>query len=284
MLNDEGSKLINVIKQEWSQLLSSKNNDSNLYCNFLANHATLFFQHFNQGARFYPIVISDVKLNHSITVDFVVAEDKYTEGINYHIIKIGTPHESARNKSGAISKTLSKLIKDIELWNNWINTNPSKVQSLFPSRKVESFKYWIFTGMEYTFLTSRSLDNRIIGNYISGNLCIQIEPFTYFTNSLEHLFFYDTLDVSTTQWESVSLITKNKLANPFFKALSQDNWIKMVRHPNFSTPHLISDNAELLLQYLEDNGSLDKFLELWWTLPENKRKNYIDNLGKEWRW
>jgi len=78
----------------------------------------------------------------------------------------------------------------------------------------------------------------------------------------------------STELKSLDIYTRNSLANPFFKAYSHAEWVKIVKAPDFQPfGHTIVNNEGILLKYRKYNNHLGEFLKIWDNLnPDVKRR------------
>jgi hypothetical protein len=212
MLEHEGREIKNAIEQEWLQLLNKEHNEKSVYLDFLAKHATLFFNNLAQWEG--PVVISKLKLDDEFTVDFVLPQDEFTVGIGYHLIKIVSPHQTAYSLGYTLSQALSQAIHEVEEWAKWIKNNPIPAKRLFPSggRLREMLHFWIFIGR------SNSPDD--YRPYKVKDVSIEVKAFDYLTENLQERNFENIMHVPASEWSYLPLIVRNKITNPFFKALS----------------------------------------------------------------
>ena len=126
MLNDEGKSIIETIKQEWLNLIANKDAQEAIYSTFLAKHAVMFFclgLFGQEDGWLNRVVISKMKLDNEFHVDFVVAVDDNTTGIDYKLIKILLPLDNVYTTNrGALSRKVTQAIEQVYAWNKWLKT------------------------------------------------------------------------------------------------------------------------------------------------------------------
>src|SRR5437660_5867110 len=127
MLNDEGKSIIETIKQEWLNLIANKDAQEAIYSTFLAKHAVMFFclgLFGQEDGWLNRVVISKMKLDNEFHIDFVVAVDDNTTGIDYKLIKILLPLDNVYTTNrGALSRKVTQAIEQVYAWNKWLKTN-----------------------------------------------------------------------------------------------------------------------------------------------------------------
>lgn len=267
MLHHEGKVIIQAIERKWLHLLSEKFDNTEIYREFLARCPQMFFDGVDTTRS---IIISGLELDNRCVIDFVVTENKYSLGINYHLFKVESPQKHAFSENGAISETLVNAINEVERWNRWITNNKFPYR-LFPSHNQPKFTYWIIIGLE-------SDPKPQILQHNMENI-VKIASFHYFSQAIKNRHFRDIiLESDRSLWENDrDLDKKNKMSNPFFKALSHKKWLKITQS-GFATTHIISHNRELFLKHLEDNGLTDIFIEIWNKLPEKRQRYYFEHM------
>lgn len=240
------------IKRRWIDLLNHRY-DEKVYHNFLREHAGFFFIH---DPHDQLIILSKLNLGNDFEVDFVRVTDQYSPGLAYELIEMKVPWVFPFTKKGIPSNHLVTAVQQIELRKRWIRENRYQVQKYFPflARQIghnQKFSYTIIIG-------TRKNSNRWLQeiNDYSDSLGTSIRSFDFLTEMIEKRWY-----VGRVNSHLVEHATEDKLislANPFFKAYTDQQW-KNIR-TTIMKSHPDSDGiADLLLSQREVNDSFYEF-------------------------
>lgn len=274
MLNDEGKSIVENIQQEWINLVANKDAQEAIYSSFLAKHAVMFFglSLFGQeDGGLNRVVISNMKLDNRFHVDFVVAVNDYTIGIDYKLIKILLPLDNVYTKEGTLSRKASQAIDQVYAWDEWLETNQEKARLLFPSAK------WTKESrprIAYHIIAGTGWNKERYAVSLSDYPVISLSSFDSM-GLIGKIPFKDFMRIPDSIWKNyIPPDIKNKMSNPFFKALSHEDWIELTQQRGFQNIHLVSSNVNILLRYLQDNGLSKEFRYIWEKLSLARKEVY----------
>lgn len=254
------SPTLNEIKKDWLSLLGDKSQKEYAYQSFISNHAGMFFP--NQAGK-ELVVLSGMKLGSDHEVDFVLAHSDRSYGYVYNLVEIETPHESIYTKSGNPKARLTHAIQQTSDWKCWLETNHDQMQRLFPSKRSRVNG---LTHFEYTVIMGRR-DNEFINkrNNLADRYGVSIRSFDWFTDNLfqkRHRSF----SALTSNLILPSHEDDNKFTDPFFKALTDSQWRRIVDDPNLKLHHMVAHNLDILFEHMQYNTQ--------------RKQSFLDYLGR----
>lgn len=247
---------------KWNELLSDKNNNEPIFLKFLHENAGMFFH----DSKRRLISISEFEFGADLRADFVICQDRSSYGFEYEFVEVESPNDSVYTKKGIPSSHLSEAINQIQQWRMWIDANRAEAKRILPSKSFivadePAFKYTIIIGRR-----DQSEDYLHMRNNLGRQLGIEIRSFDHLTDKLMERRFDATPKLYSSQVNELEFSTKNQLANPFSKSFKSSVWRKMVKSPKFSSHHMISTNAKLILDNRELNDGYDGFLKNWFAV------------------
>lgn len=222
---------------------------------FLTKHAQLAFW----DELGFATVISKLRLGADLVTDFVVVYDNWSNGIRYKLIEFEKPSTVPFTKEGIPSSGLSRALQQVLSWRQWLEEHPAESRRLFPSffHYFDSrplFSYEIIVGNRQN--SERWLDRRRI---LSESLGIGIRSFESFTPRLTRDFtFQDFSEIGDEQLH-YDLASRNRLACPFTRALTDSDWREMLREGRRGTAHFMHTYGKLLLKYRQENEYAARF-------------------------
>lgn len=230
-----------AIYKEWAELLNTENSEE-AYQSFLSDHAGFFFC----DTHSRPFCISKLRLGGDYVTDFVVPEDRWSDGWNYTLIEIESPHTPPFTKSGHPSKRLVGALRQIVDWKSWISSNPS-IRGLLPDGRSYGARfnigYTIYIGTREN--SAATIDHR---NKWSAEHNISIRSFDALTDNFLHRSVHSFYNTSSAQLRMLGEQIRNDLANPFASAYTDSDWKHIVRDPRFRQgAHMVSENVNLFL-------------------------------------
>lgn len=259
MLNNEARHFIKRTERQWRKLLHQNLREEE-YHSYLSEYAGLFF-----GDTYtVPIVISKLRLCPELTTDFIVAREQYSYGLTFELIEIETPHCTPLTRNGDYSSRLSHAVRQIQDWKKWIRENRPLAKSLFPSVGTRYYRHPNFT---FTIIignrenTREWLEKR---NEFADQLRINIRSFDLMTEFLSNKVFLNGRNLLSTEESRLSLTQRNQLANPFYRAYTDQEWRDITRRME-ANPHFEAKNADALLSHRQYNDLYQRFVKKYGT-------------------
>jgi hypothetical protein len=271
----DGKQLRTELQDEWKGILGDKDNKEEVYQQFVAENAGLFFSQ-------EKVVISKVPLGADHVTDFVIGRDKASYGFSYEFVELESPHTPAFTSKGHPSSRLSMAVQQVLNWQTWLNANRSEAKKLFPSSPFRLYDTPSFSFTIYIGRSSNRPDQLLaLRNTYAQQLDINIHGFDNLTRSFPQPLVGVFPPFVEAGAEELEAHIRNKLANPFVSAYSWGAWKEMVKQPLFYEYHMIGKNWKLLLKYRKYSRTYENFLNLLRNLsPE--RKEYYSSVLREW--
>jgi hypothetical protein len=225
------------------------------YQNYLYNYSGFFFDEWNR-----PVVISKLRLGSDFVTDFILLEDRGSDGTVFHCIEIETPWTAPFNSRGNPSARLVAAIQQIQNWRRWLLDNRNQALKLFPAFRIRAyreptFKFKIIIGNRNNSL--KWLERR---HDLAEALGIGIRSFDLFTDIFDRHLFANYTELYSTESSVLDPLTKNRLANPFYCAYSDTSWRNVLREP-LRLDHFTACNAETLLKHRTFSPAYRGFLK-----------------------
>jgi len=248
--------LLKPAQRQWKQLILKKKAPESAYHRFLVEYGRLFFADLGGVIE----VVSKLRFGADFVSDFVAIRDVGSYGLTYEIVEIEIPQAHPFTGEGIASARLSRAIQQVLNWRMWLQAHVNEARRIFPSglyfpgaRPVFTFKIIIGTREN----SSQWLDRR---NALSEALGISIRSFDSLTEQLNRSFFFNSI-LGGAEEDSLPIRTKNALANPFMRALSDSDWRKLV-NGRLEHRHFLAHNHTKLLELRKPNHLLRKFKSL----------------------
>ncbi|OWV30412.1 Shedu anti-phage system protein SduA domain-containing protein [Halomonas campaniensis] len=250
------SPIFQNIKSKWQCLLNNRDMKEEDYQRFLSDHAGFFFPKKSHISGDH-LVLEKIQLGTQYKTDFVNAECNRSYGFEYTLIELESPHDTLYTKNGRPTKKFAQGLEQIRDWKHWVQKNNSIIEGIFPSKSFSltgkpSLKYMLIIGRRETrennFDTRKRLE-------IFNNECIEVRTYDYLTDILEasspkaHLWLSHDL-IGPSEEEN------NAFSNPFFKAIPDAKWRKMLSEFKINYSHMISQNIETILEHRTLNEPL----------------------------
>jgi hypothetical protein len=254
LLNNTAKPFAAKIKREWLRLLRQRLPEQT-YHSYLHNHAGFFFDEWQR-----PVVISKLRLGGDFVTDFVLLEDRGSDGTVFHCIEIETPWTAPFNSKGNPSARLSAAIQQIQNWRRWLLDNRNQALKLFPAFRVRAyreatFKFKIIIGNRGNSL--KWLERR---HDLAQDLKIGIRSFDLFTDIFDRHLFANYTELYSTESNALDRPTKNRLANPFYCAYTDTTWHNVIREP-LRLDHFTAWNAATLLKHRVYSPAYARFIK-----------------------
>lgn len=241
-LNGLRWKYIKPILTRWEKLLDAVRPEEE-YHEFIRQYAGLFF-----GDDNTHIVLSKIRLGSEFTTDFVTGFGQASMGFIYKFIEIETPQEKPYTKKGKQSERLVWALQQVKNWERWMMEHPSDSGRLFPAAckytyKPEYASYMVIIGRRSN--SKEWLDRR---NRLSREYGVEIRSFDYLTDRLKNRHFDLITNFGTAQCDRMPRYIANRLANPFYEAMTEKQWRVLVREHGYDDCHFVEHNANVLIE------------------------------------
>lgn len=277
VLCGRGASFLKAIERRWVWLIDRPGVKESKLQKFLSDHASLFF-----GPHLF--VISGAELGSDFRVDFVVARDEASSGIDYTFVEIETPQSRVYTRSGDPSAKLTHAMQQVRDWKSWLTRHRGHVRRFFPSGY---FGWDEFTNLSFCVVIGRRGppgSQTAKRNALARDTGIKIRSFDYLTDvlraRLSFLSDWGHVDKPT----AVQPSTLNQLANPFAQAYSWRAWRQVVDRPHFRFNHFVQHNAESLVARRTYSQDYNDFLRWWRSLPARRRARYASQSLSEDSW
>lgn len=109
-------------------MLEDKSLKEQSYQTFLSTHPAIFLAPYD-----CYLVISKLKLGSEYETDFVVVTEGYSNGTNYSIIEIESPHTKLFTSSGVPTSKFNSALQQIRDWKRYLQDNRTFTKNYLPS-------------------------------------------------------------------------------------------------------------------------------------------------------
>ncbi len=248
----------------WRALLKSPNVPETKVLGFLRDHAALFLCELHTS----PFVVNELRLGADFRADFMRPIEQFSAGTAYELIEIESPGDLLFKANGDPSAAFSTALDQIRKWRMWLARKPQEAQCIFPSMAwtylgSPSFRFMIIMGRRKETQTFRDVLAEI-----SRAEGVAIHSFDWLTdkfNAFRPSSFVSTALAAQLKRFASNLELLNKAASPFVKAVSDQDWRKVV-DPSADC-HLLAfylskvapilkQNDQLAQDFLRELGSL----------------------------
>jgi hypothetical protein len=274
--NEARDRFFKPVQQKWKRLLNSQRIRETTCTRFIADHAGYFLCN---HASFFAL--SEIRLGSEFVIDLAVPYDRASLGLLYTLIEIEPPHQAPFKKNGDKSARLSHAIDQVENWRRWLRRHARMARELFPywyEHQEPQFQFEIIIGTREN--TRDWLERR---NEISNDYRISIRSHDYLTDCLGEgrFMFNEDPTIGGAEERGVSLIVKNAMGNPFFKAWSDSEW-KRVRNEMSATGHFFVWNSDVIIKNRNYNSLFKPFVR-YCERRQNKFSPDIKALYQSWK-
>lgn len=239
------SPLYESILTKWTTMLGDKDLKEQDYHEFLRD--TPFF--FLASDQSY-LVVSKLRMGGDYETDFVVVEEGYSDGTEYVLVEIESPHDRLFDSKGNPSSKFNSALQQIRDWKRFIKSNSDFTRKYLPSvplayrtNKIK-IRYRIVIGRRN--ISQEDLEKR---NQISENENVEIMSFDRLTERARRRHFTNLSMIYASQLESKPVWLNNKLANPFFKCSSDSEWRSICKNGNAHIYSILLDDILRIRKY-----------------------------------
>jgi hypothetical protein len=247
------SPIYENILNRWKELLANESLKEQDYHKFLQSYPAIFLTIIDSY-----VVISRLKLGSEYETDFVVVNEGYSNGTEYEIIEIESPHTKLFDSQGKPTSKLNAAIQQIRDWKRWLIDNKYQFQKILPTSntkvlKDSKLKFKIIIGRRTVNLVE--LEKR---RQIEEEMNIDIVSFDRLTDiaTSKRIFFNDTTISSGQKHFDMSIEKDNELANPFFECICDSDWRKICSN---GQSHIHTNLLSKILEIRRYNSDFEKY-------------------------
>jgi Domain of unknown function (DUF4263) len=253
------------IWMEWQGLINDKSVTEPKIHAFLKENAGFFFL----GDR-NRLAISKLKIGRYET-DFVLGFEEGSQGFKYNLIELESPTDDAYKKSGAPSKELNLALQQVRDWQQTIENDIAHVEKLLPftggrRHGPSRFAYTVVIG---TRANNEKWQDKIV--HLARTNGVSIRSFDVLSDSFLKNQYTVFPVYASSELESLDPLLRNAIANPFFEALTEASWAKIVGDGRFSASHTVAKTVSLFLEQHKLSKHSDRFHSFIGGLPEDQR-------------
>lgn len=247
------SDLHEQIIHEWEDLLSNTKLKEKDYHAFLAASPGIFLTR----RRSY-LVVSKLKLGSFYETDFVVVNEGHSEGTQYNLIEIESPHTKLFDLSGKPTARLNAALQQIRDWKRFLIDNRTFMKNAFPTVSTRVMRR---SKLNFTIIIGRrtgNLEHLEKRSQIEENEKVSIISYDRLTDLARRNFFLDEPYISSAELDHMPFIMRNELANPFFQCFSDSIWKSINKEGNY---HIYSELLEKILKHRKYSKYFNIFKE-----------------------
>lgn len=248
----------NIHKQiihEWEILLSNTKLKEKDYHAFLMAHPGIFLT----GPRSY-LVVSKLKLGSFYETDFVIVNEGFSEGTQYNLIEIETPHTKLFDSSGKPTAKLNSALQQIRDWRRFLIDHRTSMKNAFPTLTTRVMR---LSKLTFTIIIGRRTGNLEIlekRNQIADNEKIKIVSYDRLTDLAKIKFFPIEPHISCSELDHMPYHMRNELANPFYQCISDSVWKSINKEGHY---HIYDTLLEQILKHRKYNKYFNIFKQMY---------------------
>jgi len=258
LLNMEGKRFHKSIIDDWNKLLKI-NHKEEVYHKFISENIGLFYT----PGWHSVLAINKLRLDVNHIPDLVIIRDNFSNGLIYNIIELKKPSDMVYTKSGNPSSVLTKAIQQIQNYAQWLKENRTEAQRLFPSLGL---RLHIDPTIVFTIIIGRrdiEAENINKRNNFAKSLEINIRSYDFLTDRLLENNYFDNVSVSSFRNEQAPYYA-NRLANPFYSAISDVEWRNMLIAKEYIYPHPFNKSYKYLLEHRKYSKYYEMFMKKYY--------------------
>lgn len=246
------TSLYKNIISDWENLLNNTSLKEIDYHNYLYSTPGIFLVHDN-----CHLVVSKLKLGSEYETDFVIVKEGYSDGTQFELIEIETPHTQLFDKSGKPTSKFNAALQQIRDWKRFLKNDKTTFKRIFPTintRIISDSKinFKIIIGRRTS--DQEELEKR---RQICEEENIEIVSFDRLTEiAKRRILFFNTSYIVSGQMDYIEYERKNLLANPFYECISDSTWRKICRK---GQSHFYSTMIDSIIE----NRTYSKYFEVF---------------------
>jgi hypothetical protein len=191
--------------------------------------------------------------------DLVIVSDNQSYGFRYELVELESPHDRVFTSKGRQSAKLTHALQQLEDWELWIQSHSDSAKDLLPSK---AHLVWGDPQVSYTVVIGRRQE-MLLNNerriQKSTKYKCSIRSFDYLTDRLRQSPFMPM--PLCDHGGNLTDDEANRIASPFFRAMSSSAWKGYRTSAKFSHSHSLGFSGPRLLEFRPENAALfDRFL------------------------
>lgn len=225
---------------EWECLLSNPKLTEKYYHEFLATFPGIFLT----GTQSY-LVVSKLKLGSFYETDFVIVNEGFSDGTQYNLIEIESPHTKLFDSTGKPTSKLNSSLQQIRDWRRFLIDNRTFMKNAFPTISTRVMRR---SKLTFTIIIGRRTNNSEHlekRDQIAENEKINIISYDRLTDLAKLKFFPMEPHISCAELENMPYHMRNELANPFFQCISDSIWKSINKEGNY---HIYDELLDKILK------------------------------------
>lgn len=248
------TKIYQNILLKWKNLLDDRNLKEQDYHFFLQKYPAIFLT----AIECY-FVISKLKLGSEYETDFVLVNEGYSNGTEYELIEIESPHTELFDKSGKPTAKFNSALQQIRDWKRFLIHNKGEFKKTFPTVNTKIIRD---SKLKFKIIIGRRTDNQEHidkRRQIEESENVEIISFDRLTDLAGHrLKFSNEPLIFASQLESKSEHLRNRLANPFYECTKDSIWRRICKK---GPSHFYSNMLNEILEVRSYNESMYEFID-----------------------
>lgn len=249
------SEIYQNILNTWEGMLDNKILKEQDFQYFLQNHPAVFLT----LAESY-VVISRLKLSSNYETDFVIVKEGYSNGTEYELVEIESPHTSLFDKAGKPSAKFNAALQQIRDWKRLLINDKPLFYRTFPTDNAKIIRDSKLSFKIIIGRRSNDLEELEKRRQIADQEGIEILSFDRLTDfAKSRVQYFDHARIYSGQMDHEPFYKRNALGNPFFKCMSDAEWRRICRKGHH---HFYSGLLDEILDCRRYNEHFERFKEL----------------------
>lgn len=204
------------------------------------------------------LVASKVKIGAEYETDFVIANEGYSDGTQYTLIEIESPHSKLFDASGKPAAGLNAAIQQIRDWRRLLIEDRALFKRIFPTTSTRvirnsKLRFKIVIGRRSS--NAEHLEKR---RQISEIENIEIISFDRLTDFAKRKIYFPKFSMIFNQTDDVPSQSLNELVSPFFQCVTDSEWRAICKNGNF---HFYRHVIDKIIEYRKYNSHLEEFTQ-----------------------
>ncbi len=244
--------LHNEILDGWEILIANPNLKERDYHHYLFKNPAIFLAPLESY-----LVISKLKLGAEYETDFVVVKEGYSDGTEYELIEIESPHDKLFDSSGKLTAKFNSALQQIRDWKRLLSNDKSYFKKVFPTTTTRVANNSKLTFKIIIGRRSNNAENIEKRKQIAEENNVEIISFDRITDMARgRSMFFNEAQIYAGQMKGKDSSKKIELANPFYECTTHSEWTKICRGGD---KHFYSNMLDEILGIRRYNNNFEKF-------------------------
>jgi len=243
------------ILSTWETMLDNTNLKEQDYQSYLQDHPAVFL-----AIQECYLVISRLKLGSDYETDFVTVKEGYSNGTEYELIEIESPHTALFDRTGKPTAKFNAALQQIRDWKRLLMKDKYLFHKTFPT---DHSKILRDSKLSFKIIIGRrtgdmeELEKR---RQIAEQENIEIISFDRLTDlARNRQHYFDHADIYSGQMDAEPFHKRNALGNPFYTCMGDSQWRKIC---NTGHHHFYTGLLDEILQCRTYNSHFERFKQL----------------------